>query len=73
MKDVMKKERPTAAPSGKYEPVDCPGSPKANCQALDVWGAAWEAWGEEVRAALKALDAGGTTNVSPPPPPPFRP
>jgi hypothetical protein len=57
-----------------YQKQDCQGSFKKNCDALNVWGQAWQDWGEEVRAALRAIPgAGESTNVSPPPPPPFKP
>lgn len=73
MKDTMKKVS-TVATSPDYERVDCPGGgPKSQCDALNVWGAAWEAWGVEVVAELRRLGGGTPTNVSPPPPPPFKP
>lgn len=73
MKGTMKKVR-TVATSADYDSVDCPGGgPKSQCDALNVWGAAWEAWGVEVVAELRRLGGGTPTNVSPPPPPPFKP
>jgi hypothetical protein len=33
-------------PDKEYEPVDCKGSGKAQCDALNDWGAAWKAWAE---------------------------
>jgi hypothetical protein len=71
MKDAKRGTAVATPPS--YNPIDCPGNPKAECEALNVWGTAWEAWGNEVRAALRSLGTGGPTNVSPPPPPPFNP
>lgn len=53
-----------------YQPVDCPGGGKALCDALNIWGAAWQAWGAEVKAKVDLL--GPPTGVSPPPPPPFK-
>lgn len=57
-----------------YEPVDCPsGGPKQQCQSLNDWGAAWEAWGLTVKQAIENLTGGGPTGVSPPPKPPYKP
>ena len=61
MKDTMKKVS-TVATSPDYERVDCPGGgPKSQCDALNVWGAAWEAWGVEVVAELRRLGGGTPT------------
>jgi hypothetical protein len=59
----------------RWNPVNCPGNHKDNCDILRAWGLAWEAWGNEVRIALRAVpdSTGGPTNVSPPPPPPYKP
>ena len=73
MKGTMKKGSTIVEPQ-QYHPVNCPGGgPKSQCDALNVWGAAWEAWGVEVVAELRRLGGGTPTNVSPPPPPPFKP
>lgn len=64
----------TATPTGEFEPKPCPtGGPMAVCQSLNVWGAAWEAWGKEVLAELTSLGGGGPGGVSQPPKPPFKP
>ena len=66
---------PSEPATPDWDPVDCKGNYKDNCDVLRAWGLAWQAWGEEVRVALKALpdSTGGPTNVSPPPPPPYKP
>ena len=60
----------------QYEPVPCPSglSPEA-CEAIDVWGQAWEAWGNEVVRFAEDMVAfvvnpKSPTGVAPPPPPP---
>jgi hypothetical protein len=62
------------APTKDYDPVDCKGSGKPQCDALNVWGAAWEAWGkmllqekDEMKLAICRLEQkvyyGATTNT----------
>lgn len=64
----------TAAEGRAYQPVECPsGGPKKQCEALNVWGKAWQDWGNEVVAELRRLGGGGPAPVSPPPKPPFNP
>ncbi len=64
----------TRAKPDPYEPVDCPGGgPKQQCETLNAWAAAWEAWGLEVIEALDDLAGGTPTGVSPPPKPPYKP
>jgi hypothetical protein len=50
-------------PPNKYEKVECKGSGQPQCDALNVWGAAWEAWGQmllteidEMRLAICHLE-----------------
>ena len=64
--EAAKKKTPkssSASTGNDYEQVECKGSGKELCDALNVWGAAWEAWGQmllkekdEMRLAICNLE-----------------
>lgn len=56
-------QRTTLRPEPGYTPVDCAGDGDAGCKELNVWGAAWQTWGQtllkeidEMRMAICALE-----------------